>query len=1338
MSEKENITGRNSNEHLYRVYALRENYVIKDLNKKDTKELTSPGVLVQARDTNGVLLTYNDLVNSADLRKELTGLGPNHFQNLRLERLGEYELAAVEQQGMVQELKDKNAIIDMHKLEDQTLNTFFFKNKEELVAHLTGRKKIRQYSRKTGKEIIPTEYANIPCMFDREIIIVEDGYSLGFINPLDTNDTTLPCPVVGYFEAFKEKIKITDKKTKKVSEIEVSKADNSGRVIFCHCFAHGHTEEIIISGRNYRYSAGEILIGEISGVEPGTEEIKIAIAGMDTEIDELLDDKVIIEINGTPVTLPVSLSPDKKEIIIDTTGAGITFDTKVKITIKEGALKGTANTGEEVVNDEKVFTITTESPVVLVDPVLEAIQEALTPAVPHAGEEYEFDIKYKVTENDATSIKVQLIKDNVVIGGDRVVVDEQEEVIHITVPVAESIQGSNKWTVKYFYDLGTDLGKELEKEIEVMVAAALVNPTMTGNIINLTPSSVKPGQAFAFDFDLMVNMGDATNAVIKILDEDGNVVGTQNAVDGSNVIHVTDADGMAAGNHTYKAVMTYKVNNVVGTPLEVTDDIMVSSLVAPILNSATENHTGVIKKGQSFTFNSAVTITKNDATDLKIKIMNGAVEVGSIDPAANGVNNFTNLNATFNAIGNQVLDVVFEYKLGGVAGQLRDKLTFTVADLVDATLSASIASTNPDPVKVDTNFDMVINATVAKNDATSLTSIEILDGATKVGSITSVVNGLNTINCTSVSGIAGNSKSYTVKLTYILDGTTKTKNATITVNTVALVDPTISALVRNIVPANPKESMPFTFDVDANVVKNDGVLTKIEVSNAGTVVGSTSTPVNGNNVINCSSAAIAGAGNKTFKVTLFYTLGSTSKTVDTIVSITLASLTQPSLVATVENLNPDPVKVGQALTFDIANNVTVGDATNVKLEVFEGATSIAGPVNTAVNNSHLVIPISHAAYATDGVKTFTVKMTYDLGTLTGLSVSKNVTVTIAELVAPTMLSTITPTTVKQFEDFNFTINSTVVLNDAENVRWEVLDGVNQLANKTTVTASMSHSETNYTGITTTGNHAFTVLLHYELNGVAQTDITNTVNVNVTAAVDSVLSSVSTPSDVETGKGPYVFNLTCAVAENDGALVSLVAECDGNTIGTLNSVVDGNNTLACTVPDEATETTKTITVTLNYTMGGTNKTSVKTVSLAVKKPAAAKFGYIGYIIRKDLVKVYPVESGIEITQLDGIDLASRLQDQGDMIKNGSNIGSRLDPMTDISIARTTCSSARGFCAVYPAAWTIKEGHFINDAGQDVYPNQVGHFTCTIDGAPMKGIAFTMSTAQASVDIKFNKI
>ena len=177
-------------------------------------------------------------------------------------------------------------------------------------------------------------------------------------------------------------------------------------------------------------------------------------------------------------------------------------------------------------------------------------------------------------------------------------------------------------------------------------------------------------------------------------------------------------------------------------------------------------------------------------------------------------------------------------------------------------------------------------------------------------------------------------------------------------------------------------------------------------------------------------------------------------------------------------------------------------------------------------------------------------------------------------------------------------------------------------------------------------------------------------------------------------------------------------------------------MACTVPDEATETTKTITVTLNYTMGGTNKTSVKTVSLAVKKPAAARFGYIGHVTRNDLVRVYVGAPNSEVTQLNGPQLAAKLQDQGDMIRDGMLIGSRIDPMTDIS-TRTSGSTAKGFVAVYPAAWTIKEGHFINDANQDVFPNQVGHFTCTIDGAPMKGIAFTMSTAQANVDVKFNR-
>ena len=90
----------------------------------------------------------------------------------------------------------------------------------------------------------------------------------------------------------------------------------------------------------------------------------------------------------------------------------------------------------------------------------------------------------------------------------------------------------------------------------------------------------------------------------------------------------------------------------------------------------------------------------------------------------------------------------------------------------------------------------------------------------------------------------------------------------------------------------------------------------------------------------------------------------------------------------------------------------------------------------------------------------------------------------------------------------------------------------------------------------------------------------------------------------------------------------------------------------------------------------------------------------------------------------------------MIASSKFIGGRIDPMTDVS-TRTSGHSAKGFVVLYPAAWTVSEGHFINDAGQDVYRNQAGHFTCTVDGAPMKGIAFTMSTAQANADIKFNR-
>ena len=685
MSDKQQLTGRNCDEHLYRVYALKENYVIKDLNAKDAKELTSPGVLVQARDTNGVLLTYNDLVNSADLRKELTGLGPNHFQNLRLERLGEYELAAIEQQGVVQELKDKNAIIDMHKLEDQTLNTFFFKDKEELVAHLTGKKKIRQYSRRTGKEIVPTQYANIPCMFDREIVIVQDGYSLGFINPLDVNDKTLPCPVVGYFEAFKEKIKITDKKTGKVSEIEVSKEDNSGRVIFCHCISHTHTETIIISGKNYRYDkyiheSGEILIYEANGMQSNTEEIRISIEGIDANITKLISEKVIIEINDNKVVLPMSLSEDKKEIIIDATNSCIGDNFKLKITISEGALEGISKDGNRVINDEKIFTAMVEKPV------------------------------------------------------------------------------------------------------------TLVPPTMVG-FINTFSQSFKPYQAFAFDFDLTVNIGDAKNAVIEIQDEDGNTVATKTAENGKNSIFITDDNGKSLGKHIYKAIMTYTLDNKNGIPIEVVDNILISDLNAPTISLSTQNINGYNKVGDIVPFNAFVTINKNDAEDLKLTIKSDKNICIVKDDVVNGKNDFMGLKITYNK-GEEIdydngmfpIYAILEYTLDGIKSSIRAWHAFVLQDR--GVFIASLKNTIPSPLPIGTNFDMNLRIFITKDDNDEdLKSIEIFDNKEKIYSTTSVVEYDNYIDVLSVKGIDEKERVYKFVLTYELNGKIKTRENVLVVKT---------------------------------------------------------------------------------------------------------------------------------------------------------------------------------------------------------------------------------------------------------------------------------------------------------------------------------------------------------------------------------------------------------------------------------------------------------------------------------------------------------------------------------------------------------------------------
>lgn len=360
-------TGRNCHEKMYRVYATEKTITVKDVNRSDRKERTSPGVTFMKGDKNGVLISYADLMNSDQLRKELTGLGPDHKQNLRLERVKDYELAAVEQNNIVPRTYKRENIVDTALLESQNTDITFFKNKEEMLCNLYGKKPLRQYGT-NGKEMFDEKgnrlEANIPCFFDRQMIIVEDGKSMGFTNPYDENMIT---PVLGFFVANREEIKIGDKM------VTVSKEDNSGIVIFCHCFAHGHTEDLIFRGRNFRYVSGELSIGEINK----KQDIDITSIDIPIEISDLINIStnlinVKVKVNDNIVTVPVIYDPISSMIKIDISDAGLTYDDEISILIPKDAIAGENDEGNIISNPEKTLTTKIESkPVLMVSkPVL--------------------------------------------------------------------------------------------------------------------------------------------------------------------------------------------------------------------------------------------------------------------------------------------------------------------------------------------------------------------------------------------------------------------------------------------------------------------------------------------------------------------------------------------------------------------------------------------------------------------------------------------------------------------------------------------------------------------------------------------------------------------------------------------------------------------------------------------------------------------------------------------------------------------------------------------------------------------------------------------------------
>ena len=358
MGKKPIYIGRNCNEKMYRLYATERSVVIKDLNAKDKKEVFSPGVLIKKGDKNGVLVSYSDLMNSDQLRKELTGRGPGFKQNLRLARLDDNELTAVEQKNKVKRTAAITDIVDTAKLESQMINATFFKNKEEMLCTLIGKKPLNQYGN-NGKLLFDINGdkldANIPCFFDRQLIIVEDGKSMGYENPYNIDMIT---PVLGFFIANTETITIDGK------EIEVSKEDNSGTVVFCHCFGHGHTEDLVFKGRNYRYTSGSISFGATPKVVPfGTTSIEVPVI-LDGVSNVNVDiTKVTVTINDVVETVPVTFDSVTNKILVDISGIPADYGTKININIPEGTANGLNDEGTTITSGSKDVNINIEDKV---------------------------------------------------------------------------------------------------------------------------------------------------------------------------------------------------------------------------------------------------------------------------------------------------------------------------------------------------------------------------------------------------------------------------------------------------------------------------------------------------------------------------------------------------------------------------------------------------------------------------------------------------------------------------------------------------------------------------------------------------------------------------------------------------------------------------------------------------------------------------------------------------------------------------------------------------------------------------------------------------------------
>ena len=263
---------------------------------------------------------------------------------------------------------------------------------------------------------------------------------------------------------------------------------------------------------------------------------------------------------------------------------------------------------------------------------------------------------------------------------------------------------------------------------------------------------------------------------------------------------------------------------------------------------------------------------------------NGTV-LGKLDSVSNGTNTIHCSNHSgFATSGLKTFILRLHYTFGGINTHVDKNIQMNVADLIDSVLqTVKVSNLTPSIVKVGQTCTFDLDCTVAKNDGVLTDLVVELDGA-KIGSLISVVNGANKVQCSMPAQTTAGEKTIDVTLKYTLNGAAKTSVRTASITIADIVEPTLSIAMSGLTPADPKDGATVTYNMDCTVAKNDAAtLTSLVVEDDSTALVGTETftstnVVEGVNTIACAPTATKTANTYTVKVTLNYTINGANKT----------------------------------------------------------------------------------------------------------------------------------------------------------------------------------------------------------------------------------------------------------------------------------------------------------------------------------------------------------------------------------------------------------------------------------------------------------------------------